>query len=89
MRPRPINSKRDSRCLGLAVAAMLTATLVAVDPTQAQERPAADVQASAETVVAAVQPIDPTRTLVAKWCLRRLPYLSGKTVNPGSAIPPV
>ena len=57
MRARSIDPKRAAPSTGLMTAAMLTATLIAFDAAQAQER-AAYIQPSAATVMAAVQPID-------------------------------
>jgi hypothetical protein len=59
MRAQSIDPKRASPSTGLMTAAMLTATLIAFDAAQAQER-TPYIQPSA-TVMAAVQPIDPTQ----------------------------
>jgi hypothetical protein len=57
MRARSIDPKRASSSNGLMTAAMLMATLIALDAAQAQER-TPYIQPSAATVMAAVQPID-------------------------------
>ena len=59
MRARSINAKRASPSIGLMTAAMLTATLIAFDAAEAQQG-TAYIQPRAATVMAAVQPIDPT-----------------------------
>ena len=60
MRTRSIDTNRGYRWLGLATAAMLTMMLAAPNAAQAQARAAAELQASATTLVATIQRIDPT-----------------------------
>jgi hypothetical protein len=59
MQTRSIGARRVYPRISLAAAAMLVVTLATCNAVQAQER-AADVQPGATTVVATVQPIDPT-----------------------------
>jgi hypothetical protein len=59
MQIRSIGTRSAYPRIGLAAAAMLMATLATCDAVQAQER-AANVPPSAATVVATVEPIDPT-----------------------------
>ena len=59
MQTRSIDTKHACPRIGFAAAAMLVAALVACNAVQAQER-AALAQPSAATLVATVQPLDPT-----------------------------
>ena len=58
MRTEPIDAKRSNPWLRLASAVVLMVTLASA--AQAQERVAADVRASATTLVATVERVDPT-----------------------------
>jgi len=59
MQTRSIDARRAHPRIGLAAAAILAVTLATCNAVQAQE-PAADVQPGTATLMATVQPIDPT-----------------------------
>jgi len=61
---------------------MLTLTFAVTSTAQAQEKPAADVQSSAATLVAAVQRIDPTTVDLNQPGNKGLPYLEDATQHP-------
>ena len=82
MRTRSIDPKRGYAGLGLATAAMLTLTFAVTNPTQAQERAAADPQSSATTLVAPVQQIDPTAVDLNQPGGKGLPYLEDAMQHP-------
>jgi hypothetical protein len=87
MRTRSIDPKRASAGLGLAMAAILALSFAVINPARAQQRAAADVQASATTLVAAVQQIDPTSVDLNQLSGKGLPYLEDATQHPAQDPP--
>jgi hypothetical protein len=81
MRTRSIDANRGYPVLGLAAAVMLAATFAACNPAQAQERAAVDVQASATTLIAAVQRIDPTYVDLNQASWKGLRYVEDATLH--------